>query len=244
MPQQLYADTERARSGVTAHERDIVLASKRAEPARKPFEPNGIGLRERQREQRPRGLRTHRREIAEIDRERPMADRLGRKVREEVITEDHRVDGAQRVACPAGSRAARASSPMPSATSARRAPQSRKNRSISSNSPRAFEEALHRRAARAPPPAATQTHLSQERPLSALTSGSAPRPRRPLSRAPAAERAPLVLVRPKLACRAIENRIHELVRRRSRQSASQGYAFVDDNPKRHSPAATSIRTPQ
>src|SRR4051794_25006283 len=107
-----------------------------------------------------------------------------------------------------GQSSSAASSPMPSATSERRAPQSRKNLSMSSNSPRDMR--------RSP-----QSAGGWERALLAAR------------RLRASYSEQLVLVRPKLPSGTVENRVHELVPIRRPKLLGETDAFIDHDPERH-----------
>ena len=94
MTQDLHADGERPGRGVAADQRHAVRAREvRRSRARKPLEPVRIGARQRQRQGRPRGRRAHRRQVAQIHRERAVADGSGVAVVREMPAGD---DGVHR----------------------------------------------------------------------------------------------------------------------------------------------------
>jgi hypothetical protein len=90
--EHLYADTEWASSRVTADECNVVLTRKSAEAPSKAIEPGFVCLRKRQRQKRPRWMRAHGREVAEVYSQRAMTDSFCRKVLKKVIAEHERVD--------------------------------------------------------------------------------------------------------------------------------------------------------
>ena len=101
-------------------------ARERAEARREAGEPGLIDLRQGQRQQRPGGSRAHGRQIAQIHGQRAMADRLRRRARREMPAFARACRSWRRAASPGGHSSSAASSPTPSVTSARCAPQSRK----------------------------------------------------------------------------------------------------------------------
>src|SRR5579875_163194 len=96
--ENLQARREGSRSRVAAHDCDTEAPRERVEAAAELGQPALIRPRQRQSEQRPGGLRAHRRHVAQIDRKRAMADRGGGRTGGEVHALDERIDGGDEVA--------------------------------------------------------------------------------------------------------------------------------------------------
>ena len=73
-PQQLHRHAQRAVRGVTADQCDAVLARQRAQTCGKFLQPALLGLRQRQREQRPGRTRAHGGKVTEVHGQRAVAD--------------------------------------------------------------------------------------------------------------------------------------------------------------------------
>ena len=71
---RLDGDGQRSARGIAAHELHIVFARQLEHPAAEVLKPAGIGLRQRQVQHEPGRLRAHGREIAEIYRQRLVAE--------------------------------------------------------------------------------------------------------------------------------------------------------------------------
>ena len=127
-------DGERTARGVAAHQRDAVFAAQVAGGARELREPGFVGSRHREREQSPRGLGTHGREIREIDRERAMTDGCRRRSSRGKCTPSTSVSVTTTSSREAGGMNTAPSSPTPMRTSARSAPRCAKYLPMSSNS--------------------------------------------------------------------------------------------------------------
>ena len=113
-------DDERARDGVTPDERDAVPSSASAcRPRAKSFEPALVGRRHRQRQQRPRRIGAHGSEVAQVDGERAVTDRLPAACPARKCRPSTSVSVAATSAWPGGGASNAASSPTPSSTSPR-----------------------------------------------------------------------------------------------------------------------------
>jgi len=89
--EHLHADAQRTGSGIAADERQAVLAREPAETAREAREPRLVDAGKREAEQRPCGPRAHRREVAQIHRERAVPDGIRGRARGEMHAGDERI---------------------------------------------------------------------------------------------------------------------------------------------------------
>jgi len=78
MTEQLHRDAERPAGRVPADQAHLVRTRQIAEPTGELLEPGLIRLGQGEGEQRPGGSGAHRCKIAQVDRERTVADRGGR----------------------------------------------------------------------------------------------------------------------------------------------------------------------
>jgi hypothetical protein len=93
----LDGDAERSARGVAADQRDMVAPRERGKAAAEPGEPGLIGLGQGQREREPQRARTHRGQVAEVDRQRAVADLLRAAGGGKMHAGDQRVDGDREI---------------------------------------------------------------------------------------------------------------------------------------------------
>ena len=74
-PSSCTRDAQRAARGVAADQRHLVRPGQRAEAGGELRQPALVRLRQREREQRPGGARAHRGQVAQVHRQRAVADR-------------------------------------------------------------------------------------------------------------------------------------------------------------------------
>jgi len=93
LAEQLHRHAQRSARRVPADQRHLVRTRQRAEARRKLRQPALVGIRQREREQRPGRPRPHRRKVAEVDREGAVADGRRRGLVREVHAGDQRIGG-------------------------------------------------------------------------------------------------------------------------------------------------------